>query len=219
MALCIAGQEVDDPIPMWRDYARSYPRTIREYDLGQRGDPGHLTPEEAWRSRVINSRLTGNERDKLVARAAEPDCPWGDVPENADLAAADPTVPGEVFDAAARLYWYFTWPEGIPGVRVAKVHKILHLKRPKFYPILDDRLRELYRDRASEWVGELARLEVTIEDSPPYWAAIRQDLLCNQAQLDGYRHELVADGDEAVAPMVQLTNLRLQDIVAWKLAG
>jgi hypothetical protein len=103
-------------------------------------------------------------------------------------------------------------------VRVAKVHKVLHFKRPGFYPILDDKVRNLYRESAQGWVGDLARLEVSIEDSPPYWAAIRQDLVCNRAQLDEYRRELKADGDEAVALMARLNNLRLQDIVAWQIA-
>lgn len=219
MGLCIASRNVSDPMPIWRDYARSYPRTIREYDLGERGDPYHLTADQAWRSRIINSRLTRSECQELVARAAAPGCPWRDIPEDAALSEADPAAQGGAFDKVAGLYWHFTYPERIHGVRVAKVHKILHIKRPALYPILDDRVRDLYRDHAVAWVGELGRLEVSIEDSPPYWAAIRQDLVCNEARLGAYRRELAADGDETVALMAELTDLRLQDIVAWHIAG
>lgn len=219
MALSIAGSNVEDPMPIWRGYALCYPRTIREYDLGGRGDPNHLTADEAWRSRIINSRLTRSECAELIARAAEPRCPWRDVPDGADLSGADPDVRGGAFDKAASLYWYFIWPERIHGVGVAKIHKILHVKRPDLYPIFDIRVWELYRDTAKEWVNKLSRLEVGIDDSPPYWAAARRDLVCNEVRLEAYRHELAADDDRTIALMAQLTKLRLQDIVAWQMAG
>lgn len=218
MGLCIAGRTVDDPMPIWRAYARRYPRTIREYDLGGQGDPDQLTAEEAWRSTIINSRLTRRECEELVARAVR-GCPWLDVPQDAELSGADPAMQDESFDKAARLYWHFTWPERTRGVRVAKVHKVLHVKRPALYPILDKTVRDLYEDSAMPWFSELGRLQVTIEDSPPYWAAIRQDLMENRARLDSYRSELAADEDETVALMAQLTNLRLQDIVAWQVGS
>lgn len=60
-SLRISQQLADDPLAMWRQYARSYPRTIRDYDFGAPGDPDLLTEAEAWRSRIINSRLTRSE--------------------------------------------------------------------------------------------------------------------------------------------------------------
>ncbi len=74
MALRIAGATVDDPMPIWRAYARLYAGTIRGYDLRRPGDPNVLTPDEAWCSRIIGSRMTRSERDELVRRAAEPGC-------------------------------------------------------------------------------------------------------------------------------------------------
>jgi hypothetical protein len=218
MALCIAGTTVDDPMPIWRPYALLYAGTIRGYDLRPLGDPNVLKPEEAWCSRIIGSRMSRRERDELVRRAAEPDCPWGDVRGGADLADADPAATGGDFDHAADLYWYFTSPERLRGVRVAKLHKVLHVKRPGLYPILDKRGRNLYRDHALEWVGKLARLRVTIKDSPPYWAAIRDDLVFNGPQLHEYRQEFSASDDEKTMLLAQLTNVRLQDIVAWQVA-
>ena len=218
MALRIAGATVDDPMPIWRAYARLYAGTIRGYDLRRPEDPNVLTPDEAWCSRIIGSRMTRSERDELVRRAAEPGCPWGDVRADADLADADPVAAGGDFDHAADLYWYFTSPDRIRGVRVAKLHKVLHVKRPGLYPILDKQVRNLYQVHAMPWVGELARLPVTIKDSPPYWAAIRDDLVFNGPQLRAYRQELSASADETAVLLAQLTNLRLQDIVAWHVA-
>jgi hypothetical protein len=162
--------------------------------------------------------MSRRERDELVRRAAEPDCPWDDVKGVADLADADPAVTGGEFDHAADLYWFFTSPERLRGVRVAKLHKVLHVKRPGLYPILDKRVRNLYRDHALEWVGKLARLRVTIKDSPPYWAAIRDDLVFNGPQLHEYRQAFSASDDEKTMLLAQLTNVRLQDIVAWQVA-
>jgi hypothetical protein len=105
-------------MPIWRKYARDHRRTIREYDLADPGDPNVLTPDEAWISRVIGSHLRNVERDALVGRAA--DVPWTRIPAGADLADADPAVPDGLFTDAASLYWWFTWPERIPGVAVAK---------------------------------------------------------------------------------------------------
>jgi Family of unknown function (DUF6308) len=218
MALRIAGATVDDPMPIWRAYARLYGGTIRGYDLREPGDPNVLTPDEAWCSRIIGSRMSRRERDEFVERAAEAGCPWGEVRADADLADADPAATGGDFDHAADLYWFFTSPDRIRGVRVAKLHKVLHVKRPGLYPILDKQVRNLYQVHAMPWVGELARLRVTIKDSPPYWAAIRDDLVVNGPQLRAYRQELSASGDEMSVLVARLTILRLQDIVAWHVA-
>ena len=218
MGLCIAGRIVDKPMSMWRDYARQHPQTILEYDLGSRGYPNWITVDEARRTKIINSRISDSQCDDLIARAVEPQCPWTTVPENASLADADPAIRGGLFDEAATLYWYFT-KNPIPYVRVAKVHKALHIKRPDLYPILDARLRNLYRQRAKLWVIRLERLNVKLKDSPPYWAAIRQDLLGNQSELDDYRRQLAADPDAAVRRMANLCELRLLDIIAWSIAA
>lgn len=214
MGLCVAGREVTDPVSIWRDYARRYPRTISEYDLGPAGEPDTLTLGEVLRMRVLNSTISDGEAEELADRAAELRCPWGDVPPGEGLIRADPDIPHGLFDKAARLYWHFT-SDRISRVRITKVHKALHVKRPDMYPILDDRLRKLYSDRATLWVGKLARLHVTIDDSAPYWAAIRQDLVGNEAELDDYRCQLAADPDETIQQMAGLSKLRLLDIVAW----
>jgi hypothetical protein len=201
-------------MPIWRAYARDHPRTLRDYDLSDPGDPGVLTAAEAWRSRIISSRLTHAERDKLVSRAER--APWASVPADADLADADPAVSDGLFASTARLYWAFFWPERIPGVARAKVHKVLHIKRPGLYPILDDHLKGLYKPYASAWPDRLHYLEgVTATDSPPYWAAIRDDLVTNHDALERYRIHLAEEGSETVRLMAKLTRLRLQDIIAW----
>ena len=218
MGLCIAGREVTDPISLWRRYAAEHHGTLMEYDFGGRGNPYGLTVDEILRTRIINSRISDSQCGELEARAAEPGCPWFDVPENASLADAIPGVQGGLFDTAVNLYWYFT-QKPIRYVRVAKIHKALHIKRPDLYPILDARLRNLYRERASLWVGRFTSPDraITLRDSPPYWAAIRQDLLGNEAELDDYRMQLGSDPNATIRRMAGLSKLRLIDITAWRM--
>lgn len=218
MGLCIAGREVTDPMPLWRRYAAEHPDTLMEYDFGGRGSPYGLTIDEILRTRIINSRISDNQCGELAARAAEPECLWFGVPENASLTDAIPDIRGGLFDEAAKLYWYFT-QRRIHYVRVAKIHKALHIKRPDLYPILDARLRNLYRERASLWVRRITSPDraITLRDSPPYWAAIRQDLLGNETELDDYRVQLGSDPNATVRRMAGLSKLRLIDIIAWSI--
>lgn len=217
MSLTIAGRRFDDPMQIWREYATRHSRTIHEYDLAGPGDPHSITDADIRRTRVIGSRISGGEGALIVERANDAGCPWLSVPEDARLADAEPTVSGALFDQAAELYWYFTKPP-IPDVHIAKIHKAVHIKRPHLYPILDTHLRSVYRERARPWVRELSRLKVTLDDSPPFWAGIRQDLLDNEPALDAYVRRLKEETHGAVRRMADLSRLRLLDILAWKIA-
>jgi hypothetical protein len=177
-----------------------------------------LTAAEAYRSRIINSHLTKAESRELEERALG--APWECVPGDADLAEADPLSSAGLFSEMANLYWHFTWPKRVDGVRVAKVHKVLHPKRPRLYPIFDQYLRSLYERPATDWLGRLSHLHgITVNDSPQYWAAFRDDLVGSRDAVEGFCVELAEAGDEAVRSMAQLTGLRLLDIVAWSVAA
>jgi hypothetical protein len=194
-----------------------YGATLHGYDFGLPGDPNRLTADEAYRSRRINSRITRAESEQLAQRAL--DAAWHEVPEGADLADADPAVASGLFTKMARLYWHFTWPEQIHGIRVAKVHKVLHPKRPALYPLLDAQLKRLYAPQAAAWLNQLEHLEdLTTSDSPPYWAAIRDDLVVAHDSLEHHRIRLAESDDPALRTMAQLTRLRLLDVIAWTVA-
>jgi hypothetical protein len=105
-------------------------------------------------------------------------------------------------------------------VSVAKVHKILHLKRPGLYPILDERVKSLYWPCAAEWTGRLGHLGgTTLADSPPYWAAFRDDLVRNCDALRTFQAQMAEDKDGVVRTMAKLACLRLQDMIAWMVAA
>jgi len=93
--------------------------------------------------------------------------PWTTVSAAADLINVGPAVPGGVFERPARVYWNVSgiaWPRGI---RVAKIQKGLHAKRPALYPILDRHFKR--RKSAANWIGPLSHLgELTVAlISPP----------------------------------------------------
>jgi hypothetical protein len=186
---------------MWRSYADTYSRTIRDYDLAGPGLPDH-PKQETWRSRIIGSRLTCRQRDDVIRRARQ--APWASVPADAELAQADPGTPDGLLVRAARLYWHFTWPQKIPGAGTAKIHKIPHIKRPGLYPILDSRTLRLDAPGASAWPGRLSHLDgITSHDAPCSWAAFREDPLSNHKALRQHRHQLADDQDSQVPPMAR----------------
>jgi hypothetical protein len=211
VALMVAGRHIRDPAEIWRGYA-SRTRTLCEYDLAGTGDPAILVAGEVARTRIIASRVTRQEDEWFIRRAA--DAPWA-VSADGDLACADPYRRGGLFDNAAALYWHFTTPHRT-GIGPAKIHKVLHVKRPALYPVLDRLVRRLYRAHARSWVNRIPDTEPG--DSVTFWAAIRDDLADedNQSALSQHRAEL--SQDPQTASTAGLTSLRLLDIVAWETA-
>ena len=99
-----------------------------------------------------------------------------------------------------------------PGVKDGKVSKVLHLKRPGLYPILDSALSAFYahaaRDAARDYPEDGFRRM--------YWAAIRKDVLTNQDALRQLRPTLANNETLRTYRVNQLSDLRLLDILAWK---
>ncbi len=107
---------------------------------------------------------------------------------------------------------------GVSGVGPAIASKLLHLKRPAFFPLLDSVLRALYRS-----VGEKAyqSSDYWRTARPRWrqllWAAIRADVVDsgNVAALTEVRAELSGSGEEGARQIAGLTDVRLLDMLAW----
>ena len=136
------------------------------------------------------------------------DAPWSRVPESAHLDQADPEIRGELYDHMLDLYLPLL---DIPGVSHAKASKLLHLKRPALFPILDSKLMALYRRPAAE----AAKRHPQLGYRRLYWAACREDVIANREPLDGLRTEL-EDQEGLLKKMAALSDIRLLDISAWK---
>ena len=180
-------------------------RTITQYDLPT-SSPGPIAVEEIARTRAVSSRISRREGDWLCARSRDWD--WSTIPAGAALADADPEVPGGLYDTAAHLYGYFR--QGRPaGIDVAKIHKVLHIKYPALYPILDSHLMRSYRVPAR--AAAKASLRFAGSFRHLYWAAIRDDVLASD--LSPLRNELRRD--ERLAVFADLSDVRLLDTLTW----
>lgn len=189
--------------------------TVRWYDFGGESDRppnavNAVTLLDLGRMAAMNPDLTGHDAVALLERKVDV-ADWKAVPLTADLSDADPAQQGGLFDAMNKLYKSFST---IHNVKDAKTSKLLHLKRPQLYPILDDQVKLLYLARAQT---EAARPEIAWRGyRTTYWGAIRRDLLAwREAQaFDPLREQLRERGRTQHA---LLSDVRLLDITAWSL--
>ena len=136
--ITIAGK--DQSLDGALDRLVGYPwKTPAIYDYPGPGAPGKVTKEEIKRTRQIHSRISYAEEAYFIAASAS--APWVD--PSADLADADPSRDG-LFGGMSDLYLHFA-AEAPKGVYVAKVSKVLHLKLPGLFPLLDSHVQDRYR--------------------------------------------------------------------------
>jgi hypothetical protein len=164
----------------------------------------------------LNSRISHAQGEALVSRATSAD--WSLVPGEKALASGDPLEDQQSIDQAARLYAHFADPK-ITGVSRGKIHKVLYVMRPAYFPIVDSRLAALYKDRAREWDKKFRANNLWSGYlAPAYWAAIRDDLERNVEVLTSVRHTVSSDYAEQFEQiMSKLTDVRLLDMLAWSI--
>lgn len=168
-ALTVAGhvRTVDEALRVLEQYPRKTPAA---FDYLGAGELGKLTAHEVIRTRKISSRISNKEVTYFVE--ASETAPW--IGAAADLANADPD--GELFAAMTELYWHFA--EGSPkGVSFAKVSKVLHLKQPGLFPILDSHIARAYAPAAKMLRKDYPQLGWRRRT----WLAVRKDLLAVRA--------------------------------------
>lgn len=206
--ITIAGRvlSIDECIEKLRRYPS---RTLLRYDLPGPGDPNTLARDEVTRTRAVSSRISEAEANWFLARAK--DAPWPSI-EADDLRHADPAVTDGSYDQLVALYKHFS-DAAPPRVGIAKVSKVLHVKRPGAYPILDKRITSIYRDAAAE----AARRYPQRGYRRANWAAIRDDLIANteSGALEVLRVAL-RDAVESGARLKSVTDLRLLDMLTWR---
>jgi hypothetical protein len=175
---------------------------LANYDFGGTSAPD--TVDTADIGRLIGSRMVGmNAREAAELIRLGPSAPWHDVPIDARLEDAAPA--SALFGAAAALREHF---KSIKGVRDAKVTKLLAMKRPAMFPVIDSRVVTLYKVAAAQKVGV----------SYPTTAAIREDVLAKATvtALAKLRSALLKNGSPKALRLAQLTGLRLRDVVLWQ---
>lgn len=206
--LTVAGRTVPDPISVFEEYARRYRRTLAGYDQAGQSPPNEITLSDVAATRVIASRISFQQSQQILSRAKENRCLLEAIPVDAQMQDADPAENGGLYDAMSALYLVLQGP----GIRDSKVSKVLHLKRPSLYPILDSALAKFYREAA----GRAAAHYPNRGFRRMAWAAIRDDVVSNRQTLADVRGA-VAENDLLSRQRVhELSDLRLLDILAWK---
>lgn len=213
VAFTVAGTAftLDQALARFAKYPR---KTPDRFDYPPRGEFGTISLEEIKRSRYVSSRISYAQGDWFVAQAA--DAPW--IPTDADLADADPEVRGGLFDGMSDLYRYFHG-NAPKGIAFAKVHKVLHVKYPAVFPLLDSRLWRSYRDAARTHKSRFPDLW----DSEHRWLAVRDDLVAarTSSAMGDLRKAMAkyensdSDVQKRVRDMTRLTDVRLLDILVW----
>ncbi|WP_073695484.1 DUF6308 family protein [Mycobacterium sp. ST-F2] len=184
-----------------------YPsRTPTIYDFPGPGHPTSISVDEIRRTRAVSSRISTHEGDWFIFRAAT--APWTS-PEST-LQEADPGESDGPYDAMEGLYKHFT-AAAPKGVGMAKISKVLHLKRPAQFPILDSRLARTYRDPAAR----AAKTYANRGYRKMYWAAIRLDLLKSGDALAELRQCVREHPSPRVRALHALTDIRLHDMLTW----
>lgn len=211
----VAGIKIADPLAQVESYVNGHRRTLEQYDLAGQGEPDTLAVEEIERTRIIRSRISGSQCQWMFEQAQRSEEFWRAVPPHAVLADADPAEKGGLYDDACALFESFLHSRQ-PGIWWGKVSKVLHLKRPGLFPILDSRLKSFYREpaRAAAVRYQSARPGMRYA----YWAAVRADATnpVNVAGLAELRHRLRAHPKTLVRSATDLSDVRLLDILAWK---
>ena len=210
--LVIAGRSID--IDTAVATAHGYPTvTVSRYDLPGPGPAAEITADEIARTHKVRSRISHAQRDWFIRSAV--DAPWAAVPVDARLVDADPNRGGELYDRAETFYDHFR-TAAPRHVGVAKISKVLHLKRPGLFPILDSKVMEFYRHHARAAAARYPHRG----RRAMFWAAIRDDVCTNldSGALPLLRRRLAQSESEQVRRIASLTDVRLLDLLTWAVA-
>jgi hypothetical protein len=198
---------------------RYFLSTLQKYDAPGPGIQGELTEAEVIRTRVVRSRISNQQVEWFVRRGGEAQRAglWIDDDAANLLDAAEGSA---LFEQMTALFSFFY--ENRPRqVRIGKIAKVLHIKYPALYPIVDDRVRKTYRGAGRE------RMEVTDQVLPEtrgIWRAIRNDLMVNAQEnvFQQLREEVGGDRfrdaytAERSSALLGLSDLRMLDILTWR---
>lgn len=209
--------------------------TIRYYDCGASSLPGEVTTDDIGRMTVFAAQLTYQQADDFLERGNEKDAvswPSSQLELLLDAPAEDDAsfIESAEFRAASSLF------RSLMGDRwaLAQTSKLLHLKWPNFFPVIDSGLRSVYGAKAVELHnehfrgGERRRSRASSVAPEAYWLAVRHDLLDGD-NVRGLRALRTAvrkvspsgsGGNDARhrKRVAGLTSLRLLDMLAWQVA-
>jgi Family of unknown function (DUF6308) len=172
----------------------------REYDLAPVEQDCELRAQEASLCVWLNSRISGNDLAKIWESRRQIELALQDVPNDVDLLGLADSRFADLANAVLRLVILTSCHR----VRLSKVTKILHKKRPLLIPILDNVITDYYDD------GLLAGHR---------FAENQRSL----EHLRSFRNDLESVGKEVRSIKVSLSNMgtelthcRIAEFLIWK---
>ena len=154
------------------------------------------------------SRISEKQLIWFVDRATS--APWP--PADADLRHAEPNIRNGLYDQLEAFYRHFE-KDAPSRIARSKISKVLHIKRPAAFPILDSKVTAVYLEYAQQAVERYPRLKY---QKAAYWVAIRDDLITN-TESEALAELRAALGNEGTlgANLNHITDLRLLDMLTW----
>jgi hypothetical protein len=172
----------------------------REYDLAPVEQDCELRAHEASLCVWLNSRISGNDLATVWESLPKIELALQDVPNDVDLLG----LTDSRFDELAEVVLRVIALSSCHNVRLSKVTKILHKKRPRLIPILDNVITDYYYD------GLLAGRRVRRDQrSLEYLRCFRNDLESVGEEVRSIEMSLSKMGTE-------LTHCRILEFLVWK---
>lgn len=196
--------KLSDATLLVETYARDHAATILFYDFGGdaegevRPSKGPISLSDIGRMTLLNADLAGDDVSRLLTTT---DVQWSSVAPTARLEDADPDEPDGIYAAMNTMWAQIRVKKS--GIGPAKASKLLHLKRPFAFPILDQYVFQTYDRRHRK--------------TPDYWPMIRDDLINATDDLHKLRERLASAKNLDVRRASRLPALRVLDIIAWQL--
>ena len=169
----------------------------RTYDCIAPGPTDTLDPIDVLVANGLNARMPASATGAVLSVADEisavlkeihPSETFWDLPRDHILSAPD-----EGSGPAWHLWRAWTILMSIHGIDIATTHKILHHKRPKFFPLIDNQTKKKLAPHSWLIIYE------NLKDNPSGWQQLETDI-ATEARNRSH---------------VALTRLRLHDILLW----
>lgn len=174
--------------------------SYQNYDLAEISRDNSLSEREVRVANRIIARMGAEPVAAILSRSAPAAVALARIPPDASLVGQESEVPWQALDDLYRVF------EGLPGVGLARITKVLHKKRPGLIPILDSVVDRYLVSVDGPITGGLADRGTALT------RAFKAELDASLPVLRCVRGELLPDG-------VDLTECRLLDIYLWAYSG
>lgn len=193
-------------------FVKRYLTTPREnwaypaYDAYPGAPTDLVGPQDLFAPELLNAGLSLRAYYAFLDALEEVNERLAHVPTAVDLATAKP----DDIAAVAHVIGVLDHPR-IAGVKLTKLSKVLHRKRPRIFPLYDEHIRRCYQDGPGAPVPP-AKDRLWESFATLWLEAVRVDL---STQTESW--EELAALTPAAGPSI--TPLRALDIVGWRLGG